>query len=326
MLASALGRGANCCHNAAGGSEVGAASTLAAIRRGQSHPALGQFKRMDSSVFAIMMIAAALHAGWNALLKLRVEPRIASTLLGIAGGIVVLPLCFVFPLPAKEAWPFLAASSLIHLIYFQSLGIAYETGDLGQVYPLARGSAPLLTAIGAMFFVGEGIGLFGWIGVTTLAVGVVLLSLKGARDSSRIEGRAVGFALLTAATIGAYTVVDGVGVRRSGNVGSYIVWGFLLSATVLAVYGGWRWRGGLVTAFVGSARMLLLGAAMSIGSYGIALWAMTQAPIAIVGAMRESSVLFAALIGVVFLGEPLLRLRIIAGTLVLAGVLLLRLA
>lgn len=298
------------------------------LRRPQGAEPSGseQFKQMDSFVFAVMLFAAALHAGWNALLKVRVEPRIASTLLGIAGGIVVLPLCFFFPLPAPAAWPFLAASAAIHLVYFQALGIAYETGDLGQVYPLARGSAPLLTAVGAMLFVGEGIGIFGWIGVTTLAVGVVLLSLKGARDESRIEVRAVSFALLTAATIGAYTVVDGVGVRLSGNVGSYIVWGFLLSASVLAIYGSWRWRGGLVTAFLGSARMLLLGAAMSIGAYGIALWAMTQAPIAIVGAMRETSVLFAALIGVVFLGEPLLKLRVIAGVLVLCGVVLLRLA
>lgn len=281
---------------------------------------------MDSFVFAVMLFAAALHAGWNALLKLRVEPRIASTLLGIASGVVVLPLCFAVPLPAPEAWPFLAASAGIHLVYFQSLGIAYETGDLGQVYPLARGSAPLLAAIGALLFIGEGIGVFGWIGVTVLAIGVVLLSLKGARDASRIEGRAVGFALLTAASIGAYTVVDGVGVRLSGHVGAYIAWSFLLSAVVLAVYGGWRWGGGLLVAFRGSAKMLLLGGSMSIGAYGIALWAMTQAPIAIVGAMRETSVLFAALIGVVFLGEPLLRLRMMAGALVLAGVVLLRLA
>jgi len=281
---------------------------------------------MDSFVFAVMLLAAGLHAGWNALLKLRVEPRIASTLLGIAGGIVVLPLCFFVPLPAPAAWPFLATSAAIHLVYFQALGIAYETGDLGQVYPLARGSAPLLTAVGAMIFVGEAIGLYGWIGVITLAVGVLLLSLKGARDANRIEVRAVSFALLTAGTIGAYTIVDGLGVRASGHVGAYIVWGFLMSATVLAVYGGWRWRGGLVTAFMGAAPMLLLGASMSIGAYGIALWAMTQAPIAIVGAMRESSVLFAALIGVVFLGEPLLRLRVLAGVLVLAGLVLLRLA
>ncbi len=286
----------------------------------------GRFQFMDSFVFAVMLFAAALHAGWNALLKLRVEPRIASTLLGIASGVVVLPLCFAVPLPAPEAWPFLAASAGIHLVYFQSLGIAYETGDLGQVYPLARGSAPLLAALGALLFIGEGIGVFGWIGVTVLAIGVVLLSLKGARDASRIEGRAVGFALLTAASIGAYTVVDGVGVRLSGHVGAYIAWSFLLSAVVLAVYGGWRWGGGLVVAFKGSAKMLLLGGSMSIGAYGIALWAMTQAPIAIVGAMRETSVLFAALIGVVFLGEPLLRLRIMAGALVLAGVVLLRLA
>lgn len=281
---------------------------------------------MDGFVFAVVLVAAALHAGWNALLKVRVEPRIASTLLGIASGIVVLPLCIYFPLPNPAAWPFLAASAVIHIVYFQALGIAYETGDLGQVYPLARGSAPLLTAISTSFLIGEGIGVFGWIGVTVLAVGVVALSLKGARDSTRIEGRAVGFALLTAVSIGAYTVVDGLGVRSAGNVGSYIGWSFLLSALALITYGSYRWRSGLVTAFRGSAPMLLLGGTMSVGAYGIALWAMTKAPIAIVGALRETSVLFAALIGVVWLGEPLLRLRVLAGALVLAGVVLLRLA
>ena len=293
---------------------------------GAARTAPGSAGFMDSFVFVVMLVAAALHAGWNALLKVRVEPRIASTLLGIASGIIVLPLCIYFPLPQPAAWPFLAASAAIHLVYFQSLGIAYETGDLGQVYPLARGSAPLLTAIGAVFFVGEGIGVFGWIGVVALASGVVALSLKGARDSTRIEVRAVGFALLTAATIGAYTIVDGLGVRKSGHVGAYVAWSFLLSALVLVAYGGYRWRGGLVTAFRGSARMLLLGGSMSIGAYGIALWAMTKAPIAIVGAMRETSVLFAALIGVLWLGEPLLRLRVIAGAMVLVGVILLRLA
>ncbi len=281
---------------------------------------------MDTFVFGIVLVAAALHAGWNALLKVRVEPRIAGTLVGIAGGAIVLPFCFYFPLPLPAAWPFLAASAIIHLVYFQALGIAYETGDLGQVYPLARGSAPLLTALGTSYFVGEGIGVFGWVGIVALALGVVALSLKGARNSARVEVRAVGFALLTAVTIGAYTVVDGLGVRRAGNVGSYVSWTFLLCAITLLVYGAHRWRGGLITAFRGSATMLMLGAAMSIGAYGIALWAMTKAPIAIVGALRETSVLFAALIGIVFLGEPLLKLRIAAGALVLFGVVMLRLA
>lgn len=284
-----------------------------------------QFKRMDSFVFGIVLVAAALHAGWNALLKLRVEPRIASTLLGIASGIVTLPLCFLFPLPDPAAWPFIAASAVIHLIYFQALGLAYETGDLGQVYPLARGSAPLLTGIG-MFFVGEKLGPLGWLGVSALAIGVLALSLRGGRISARIEVRAVGFALLTALTIGAYTIVDGLGVRSSGNVGSYIGWSFVMSGVVLVAYGLQRWRGGLISAFRGAAWQLLLGGSMSVGAYGLALWAMTKAPIAIVGAMRESSVLFAALIGVVFLGEPLMCLRIVAGALVLAGLVMLRLA
>jgi len=285
----------------------------------------GRFQSMDSYVFAVVLVAAALHAGWNALLKLRVEPRIASTLLGIAGGLVALPICFVVPLPEPIAWAYIGASAIIHLVYFQALGTAYETGDLGQVYPLARGSAPLLTAMG-MSFVGEPIGLVGWLGVVLLAVGVLALSLKGGRVSTEIEVRAVGFALLTALTIGAYTIVDGLGARSSGHVGAYVGWSFVTSAVVLVIYGLHRWGHGLVAAFRGSVGHLLLGGCMSVGAYGIALWAMTKAPIAIVGAMRETSVLFAALIGVVLLGEPLLKLRIIAGALVLAGVVLLRLA
>jgi drug/metabolite transporter (DMT)-like permease len=280
---------------------------------------------MDSFVFVVVLVAAALHAGWNALLKLRVEPRIATTLLGISAGMVALPICLFVPLPEPVAWWFIGASAIIHLVYFQALGMAYETGDLGQVYPLARGSAPLLTATG-MSFVGEPIGLIGWIGVGLLAVGVLALSLKGGRVSTHIEVRAVGFALLTALTIGAYTIVDGLGARSAGHVEAYVGWSFVTSAVVLVAYGSHRWGGGLVAAFRGSAWQLLLGGCMSVGAYGIALWAMTKAPIAIVGAMRETSVLFAAMIGVVLLGEPLLKLRIIAGALVLAGVVLLRLA
>lgn len=280
---------------------------------------------MDSFVFVVVMLAAALHAGWNALLKLRIEPRIASTLLGIASGMVAMPICLFVPVPEPATWLYIGASAIIHLVYFQALGIAYETGDLGQVYPLARGSAPLLTAMG-MSVIGEPIGLVGWLGVVLLAIGVLALSLKGGRVSTHIEVRAVGFALLTALTIGAYTIVDGLGARSVTNVGSYVGWSFVTSALVLVIYGLQRWRSGLLVSFSGSAGHLLLGGCMSVGAYDIALWAMTKAPIAIVGAMRETSVLFAALIGVVLLGEPLLKLRILAGALVLAGVVMLRLA
>lgn len=281
---------------------------------------------METTVFAAMMVAAAFHAGWNAMVKVRLEPRLASTLLGIAGGVVALPLVFLFPLPDAAAWPFLIASMIIHVLYFQALGWAYEAGDLGQVYPLARGTAPLLTTLGATFLVREPLSLAGWAGVVVLAAGVIAMSLKGARDASRFEARAVGFALLTAASIGAYTLVDGLGVRRAGHTGAYIAWGFVLCALALIVYGRWHWKSGLEQGFVKAWRPLLLGGAMSIVSYGIALWAMTKAPIALVAALRETSVLFAALIGVVFLKEPVLARRIAAGALVMAGVVLLRLA
>ncbi len=315
-----LGLNGLSCHNSVVPIHCGAGRD-----RGAEPAGSGQMQSMDTFVFAVVLVAAALHAGWNALLKLRVAPRIASTLLGIAGGIVATPMCLFVPWPEPVAWLYIGASALIHLVYFQALGAAYETGDLGQVYPLARGSAPLLTAMG-MSFVGEPIGLIGWLGVALLAIGVLALSLKGGRVSGHIEVRAVGFALLTALTIGAYTIVDGLGARSVSNVASYVAWSFVTSATVLAAYGFWRWGRTLADAFRSTGLQLLAGGCMQIGAYGIALWAMTKAPIAIVGAMRETSVLFAALIGVVWLGEPLLKLRVAAGALVLIGVVLLRLA
>lgn len=284
----------------------------------------GRHPRMDSLIFAAMLLAAAFHAGWNAMLKLRVEPRMASTLLGIASGLLAVPFVVVLPLPSPEAWPFLLTSMLIHVVYFQTLGWAYEAGDLGQVYPLARGSAPLLTALGAAVITREPIGATGWVGIVVLATGVIALSLKGARDTSRIDKRAVGFALVTACAIGAYTLVDGLGVRRSGNVASYIAWGFLLAGFALVVYGRLHWRGGLAQAFAGSWRMLLLGGAMSIASYGIALWAMTRAPIALVAALRETSILFAMAISLFFLGEPAVPRRFVAAGLIVAGAIALR--
>jgi drug/metabolite transporter (DMT)-like permease len=323
MVQNLLGARNSNCHNATKGCRRLLPLRGEQGRRGIGGP--GRFHTMDSHVFAVVLVAAALHAGWNALLKLRVEPRIATTLLGIASGMVAAPICFFVPLPEPIAWWFIGASAIIHLVYFQALGMAYETGDLGQVYPLARGSAPLLTGLG-MSIVGEPIGLVGWLGIGLLAVGVLALSLKGGRVSTHIEVRAVGFALLTALTIGAYTIVDGLGARSAGHVGAYVGWSFVTSAVVLIAYGYHRWRGGLVAAFRGSAWQLMLGGCMSVGAYGIALWAMTKAPIAIVGAMRETSVLVAAIIGVAVLGEPLLKLRILAGALVLAGVVMLRLA
>ena len=217
---------------------------------------------------------------------------------------------------------------LIHLFYFGGLIEAYRAGDMGQVYPIARGSAPLMTATLTTLFVGEHLGPYGWGGIAMLAAGVLLVSLRGGRDLARLDRRAVGFALFTAVTICAYSVVDGVGARLAGPgmANAYSVWLFVGIAPVVAVYGvirsGWR----MLPAMLPFWRTGLAGGFLALASYGIAIWAMTVAPIAIVAALRETSVLFGAVIAVLFLKEPLRVTRVAAALMIVCGLTLIRLA
>ena len=182
-----------------------------------------------------------------------------------------------------------------------------------------------MTATATTAFVGEHLGLAGWSGIALLAAGVLLLSLRGGRDLAKLDRRAVGFALFTAVTICAYSVVDGVGARLAGSANAYSVALFIGIGPVMALYA--LARNGAKT--TGDARRLwltgLAGGALQLGSYGIAIWAMTLAPIAIVAALRETSVLFGALIAVVVLKEPLRPGRIVAALLIVAGLALIRL-
>ncbi len=280
---------------------------------------------MDFFVFTAVLAAAACHAGWNALLKGNVEPVVATVLVAVAAGVVVLPLVPVISPPASAAWPYVVASVIIHIAYFLALAEAYRWGDLTQVYPIARGTAPLLTAALATLWLNEPLGLVGWVGVAVLAGGIVLLTCKGGRRLEGVSGRAVGFALATSLTITAYTLVDGVGARLAGSSLGYTVWLFLGNGVAMAIYGACRVGTRLGAALQRHWRVALAGAVLSTAAYAIAIWAMTVAPIALVAALRETSVLFAALIGMVLLREPMLPVRILAAVLVLAGALLLRL-
>ena len=281
--------------------------------------------RMDASVFAAVLLAALFHAGWNAILKIKVEPLLAITLISIAAGLVTMPLLFMVPLPGAAAWPFILGSLAIHLAYYLSLGQAYRTGDLGQVYPIARGGAPLLTALLASLLLGETLGIGGWLGIGLLTSGVAALSLRGGRIVGHIELRAVGFALLTAAVIALYTIVDGVGARKTSDVLSYITWLFVLDGSMMLIFGLAVWRDQLLVEFLRAPTVIIAGGTMSAAAYAIAIWAMTQAPVALVAALRETSVLFAAAIGVIVLREPIVPARLLAAVLVIAGVVILRL-
>jgi drug/metabolite transporter (DMT)-like permease len=280
---------------------------------------------MDTFVFTAVLFAAACHAGWNATIK-GGDPMFTTALISVGAGIVALAFLPFVGLPNAAAWPWVIASVVIHLVYFAALIESYQAGDMGQVYPIARGSAPLMTALATTFFVGERLGAFGWFGIMLLVIGVFFLSLRGGRDLARLDRRAVGFALFTAVTICAYSVVDGVGARLAGNAHAYSVVLFVGMAPVMALYALARRDSSALLAMPREWRIGLAGGALQLASYGTAIWAMTVAPIAVVAALRETSVLFGAVIAVIFLNEPLRNDRILAAMLIVAGLALIRLA
>ncbi|HYC17382.1 MAG TPA: EamA family transporter [Pseudolabrys sp.] len=280
---------------------------------------------MENVVFLAVLFAAACHAGWNALIKVGLDPLSTTTLISIGSGIVALVLVPFTGVPAWAALPWLVASIVVHLVYFAALIESYRTGDLGQVYPIARGSAPLMTATVATIFVGEKLSTVGWSGILAIVAGVLLLSARGGRDLAEIDRRAIGFALFTALTICAYSVVDGIGARLSGNPNAYSLWLFIGIAVVMVPYALYRDGPDVLPAMRRFWRRGFAGGALQVLSYGIAIWAMTVAPIAVVATLRETSVLFGAALAVVVLKEPLRAVRIIAACLIVGGLILIRL-
>ncbi|MBC7436338.1 MAG: EamA family transporter [Bdellovibrionales bacterium] len=264
-----------------------------------------------------------LHASWNALVKSSEDKAMDTALIHVLGSVVAIPLVMVVGFPPPAAWPYIAVSLTVHIGYYIALTEAYRDGDLGLTYPLMRGVAPLLVALSAAFTLGEVLTPLAWAGVLGITCGVLVLGLsRHATDSPR----AVAFALCNAVVIAIYTVVDGLGVRISGNTAQYVATLFLLD--------GWPFglivlaRRGRAVAWPYARRrwpVALAGALASFGSYGIALWAMTRAPVASVAALRETSVLFAALLGAWFLKEAFTPRRMVGVFTIVAGVMALRL-
>jgi drug/metabolite transporter (DMT)-like permease len=281
---------------------------------------------MDPFVFAAVLFAAACHASWNAVVKKGLDPLAATVVISIGAATAAGPLVPLVGLPAAAAWPWVVASLAIHLFYFAGLIESYRAGDLSQVYPIARGAAPLLTALGSTILIGEYIAPMAWAGILLLGGGILLLSLSGGRGLGRLDRRAVGFALFTAVTVSAYSLVDGNGARLAGNSTAYAAALFIGTGPVMAIYALARRGRSIVPVMRHHWGIGLGGGALQLGSYGIALWAMTLAPIAIVAALRETSVLFGALIAVLVLREPLRAARIIAASAIVAGLVLIRLA
>ena len=275
-------------------------------------------------VFGAVLVGALLHASWNALVKSSTDKALDTATIHLIGSLVALPVVMVVGWPDAASWPFIAASVVIHIGYYIALTGAYKHGDLGLTYPLMRGTAPLLVALSAAFTLHETLSPLAWAGVLGVSCGVLALGLsRHALESPR----AVGFALANAVVIALYTVVDGLGVRASGNALQYVVALFVLDGWPFALLVFLRRGPGVSLAYArGRWPMGLLGALGSFGSYGIALWAMTRAPVATVAALRETSVLFAALLGVLFLKESFTVKRALGTATIVAGVMALRMS
>lgn len=289
---------------------------------------------MDISlpVLAAVLLGALLHASWNALIKSAPDKALNTALIHGLGTVLALPLLLLTGLPQAAAWPYVITSTLIHIGYYTALAGAYKHGDLGLTYPLMRGSAPLLVALGSHALLGERLSALAWVGVLTISLGVLTLGLAQAGSAAGDEHRrrkAMRYALINAVFIAAYTVVDGLGVRANGEAASYVAALFLLDGLPYLSLVLWQRRDRLteVRAYMAARwKPAAGGTAASLGSYGIALWAMMHAPVATVAALRETSVLFAALIGSLLLGERFGWQRAAGTGVILAGIMALRLA
>ncbi|MEW6690070.1 MAG: DMT family transporter [Pseudomonadota bacterium] len=265
--------------------------------------------------------AALAHAAWNALIKSGSDPVLDTALVALAGTVAALGLAAAVPPPAPASWPYMAASVTVHVGYYATLAGAYRAGDLSHGYPIMRGVAPLLVAAATWLWLGEALAAPAWAGVLLICGGVLSLGLAGGGASRR----ATAWALANALIIAVYTLADGAGVRASGDALRYVVWLFVFMGLPFGLAVLVLRRGAFLAHAARHWRRGLAGAALSGLSYGIALWAMTRAPIAIVAALRETSVIFAALIGAWLLREGHLRQRLAGAAAVLAGVIALKL-
>jgi drug/metabolite transporter (DMT)-like permease len=272
----------------------------------------------------LVLSAAVMHAVWNALVKSSKDPLIEVATLNLAAGLAALVLAPLVGFPGSRSVPYLLGNLICHSAYYTFLLFSYSTGGLSLVYPIARGSAPLLVAALTAAFLGEPLGFARAVGVALIALSITSLALAGGERSFRL--RPVAFSIATGMTIAAYTLVDGTGARAARTPMSYIVWLFILNGLLLLPVVRARRRGVLFERMRDQWRTGTLSGLLSFAAYGIAVWAMTRAPIALVAALRETSVVVAALIGALFLGEPFGRYRIVASIGVAMGIAVLRIA
>jgi drug/metabolite transporter (DMT)-like permease len=271
---------------------------------------------------AVAVLAAAVtHAAWNAIAHGIKDQMLAFALIGAGGILAAIPVVIVAAWPRPDCWPYLLGSVAIHVFYVLLLMRCYRYGEFSQVYPLARGTSPLVVTILAAIFVHERPAIPQVAGVLVVSAGLAVLVFAGRRPGRTALLAAIG----TGLTIAAYTTVDGVGVRLSASPAGYIGWLILLESLCVPMFALIRRRGVLLKQ---PPRILLSGVAagaLSLLAYGLVLWAQTRGALAPIAALRETSVIFGAIIGTLIFREPFGRTRIAATVLVAGGIVLLNL-
>lgn len=274
------------------------------------------------TLFALSLIlsAAVLHATWNAIIKGSSDRALAMGLLNLGHAVLGLVLVFLYAPPAAEAWPFIIASTFIHFFYYGFLLWAYRHGDLSQVYPIARGIAPVLVALGAQVFADEFLSPTAWAGILLVSFGISVLFFG--RRHKAANPQAISAAILTGIAIASYSVVDGLGVRASQSPLGYIGWLFVLECIPGVFFIAYRRKhlSGIQTKIL---TIGLGGGLLSAVAYGLAIYAKSLTSLGTVSAIRESSVIIAALIGVIWFKERPWKLRMLAAVIVACGVVIL---
>ena len=263
--------------------------------------------------------AALLHASWNVLVKSGTDKELETVNIAIGSGLVALVVAPFLPAPAPASWPWVAGSAVVHIFYFIFLAGAYRWGELSYTYPVMRGGGPMIVALVGALVLGEVLLLHATLGILFICAGILAFA------SGRHDSRATGFAIANAVVIATYTLVDGKGARLSEAPASYTFWFFVANGVVIAIY-GWLRRGRAVNVYFASTwKKAFVGGSCAVASYGIALWAMTRAPIALVAVLRETSVIFGAAIAALVLKEKFTRRRLAATGAVMVGLIALKL-
>lgn len=274
---------------------------------------------MTPGVAALVLLAAVMHASWNAALRGGKDRLWSGSAMGFSAALACLAVVPFLPLPLRPSWSHIGLSATIHVGYILLLVRMYRHGDLGVTYPVARGSSPLLITLGGAILGGEIVSPLNGLGVVLVSGGIFTLAFGG----GQLHRESVPVALATGATIAAYSLTDGLGARVSGNAAAYTAWMMLLHGMVMPLVFASLRKGGALALFAGRSRRDWLQAAasgiISVVGYGVVIWAMKRGSMGMVSALRETSVLFAAVLGRIFLGEPFTARKIIAASLIVAG-------